>query len=140
MFILDTDTLTHFFQGQQVVVSRVREKNVTGQLATSIVTRIQILQGRFDFALKASTASELMRARQLLQKSDHDLTLTSVVDFNEAAAVEFERLRTVKALRKIGRADLLIACITLAHKATLVTRNLKDFKLIPGLKCENWAD
>ena len=28
---------------------------------------------------------------------------------------------------KIGRADLLIAAITLAHQATLVSRNLKDF-------------
>jgi tRNA(fMet)-specific endonuclease VapC len=54
--------------------------------------------------------------------------------------MEFERLLGIKSLRKIGRGDLSIAAITLAHKATLVTRNVKDFKLVPGLRYENWAD
>jgi predicted nucleic acid-binding protein len=35
-------------------------------------------------------------------------------------------------LKKIGRGDLLIAAITLANQATLVTRNEKDFCLVPG--------
>jgi len=46
----------------------------------------------------------------------------------------------MKELRKIGRADLLIASIALAKNATLVTRNVGHFKLIPGLKTVNWAD
>ena len=33
-----------------------------------------------------------------------------------------------------------IGCITLAHRATLVTRNYDHFRQIPGLKIENWAD
>jgi tRNA(fMet)-specific endonuclease VapC len=45
-----------------------------------------------------------------------------------------------KKLKKTGRGDLLIACITLAHGATLVTRNTKDFAHVPGLRLENWAD
>lgn len=36
--------------------------------------------------------------------------------------------------------DLRIACIALAHDATLVTRNTKDFAHVPNLKVENWAD
>jgi tRNA(fMet)-specific endonuclease VapC len=43
-------------------------------------------------------------------------------------------------LRKIGRADLLIACIALANGATFATRNVRDFKLVPGLRVENWVD
>jgi tRNA(fMet)-specific endonuclease VapC len=43
-------------------------------------------------------------------------------------------------LKKIGRADLLIASIARANKAILVTRNLKDFRQVPGLQVENWAD
>lgn len=49
-------------------------------------------------------------------------------------------MRQEKKLKKIGRADLLIASIALAERALLVTRNLKDFKQIPGLHVENWAD
>jgi tRNA(fMet)-specific endonuclease VapC len=44
-------------------------------------------------------------------------------------------------LRKVGRADLIIASsITLAHRAPLVTRNLRHFRQISGLKVVNWVD
>jgi tRNA(fMet)-specific endonuclease VapC len=43
-------------------------------------------------------------------------------------------------LKKIGRGDLLIASIALAQKARLATRNLRDFKQVPGLTAENWAN
>jgi tRNA(fMet)-specific endonuclease VapC len=46
----------------------------------------------------------------------------------------------VSNLRKIGRADLLIASVTLANRATLVTRNTRHFKQVPGLRVENWVD
>ena len=63
-----------------------------------------------------------------------------IVPIDQAASVEFERLRAISKYRKIGRADLLIASITLANKATLVTRNKRHFKQIPGLRVENWVD
>jgi tRNA(fMet)-specific endonuclease VapC len=47
-------------------------------------------------------------------------------------------LRQNKKLKKIGRADLLMAAITLANRATLISRNLKDFRQVPGLQFENW--
>ena len=56
------------------------------------------------------------------------------------AAAAFDNLRQNKKLKKIGRADLLIASIALARNATVVSRNLKHFQLVPGLKVENWAD
>jgi tRNA(fMet)-specific endonuclease VapC len=45
-----------------------------------------------------------------------------------------------KKVKKIGRADLLIAAFAMANRAVLVTRNLKDFRQVPGLRIENWAD
>jgi predicted nucleic acid-binding protein len=35
---------------------------------------------------------------------------------------------------------MLIACTALANDALLVTRNVKDYKDVPGLRIENWAD
>jgi tRNA(fMet)-specific endonuclease VapC len=35
---------------------------------------------------------------------------------------------------------LLIASITLAQRATLVSRDLRHFRQISGLTLENWAD
>ena len=60
--------------------------------------------------------------------------------FNEAAAAYFDQLKQQSVLRKSGRPDLLIASIALANRATLVTRNLKDFKNVPNLKLVNWLD
>jgi len=36
--------------------------------------------------------------------------------------------------------DLKIAAICIAHDATLLTRNVRDFEAIPGLRVENWVD
>ena len=41
---------------------------------------------------------------------------------------------------RLGTMDLKIACITLAHGATLLTRNTGDFAQVPGLRFENWLD
>jgi tRNA(fMet)-specific endonuclease VapC len=41
---------------------------------------------------------------------------------------------------RIGTMDLKIACIALAHEATLLTRNTRDFSQVPGLRFENWLD
>lgn len=63
-----------------------------------------------------------------------------MLPINTAAATRFDVLRAQPKLRKIGRADLLIASIALAHGATLVIRNLRHFRQIPGLNTDNWAD
>jgi tRNA(fMet)-specific endonuclease VapC len=82
----------------------------------------------------------LLQAWQRLTKDEEKLAEIDILPIDEVAADHFDRLRGNKKLKKIGRPDLLIACIALAHNATVVTRNVKDFAHIPGLKLpENWA-
>jgi tRNA(fMet)-specific endonuclease VapC len=109
-------------------------------IGITIITKIELLRGRFDFMLKAATGPELLRAQQLLLRTEELLTQIIVVPVDEASAIQFERLRSIKRLSKIGRADLLIASIALAHKATLVTRNRRHFQQVPGLVVVNWVD
>ena len=81
----------------------------------------------------------MIQAQHRLEETEEDLRRFTILAVAPAAR-EFDRLREYKKLKKIGRGDLLIAAITLAHQATLVTRNLKDFRLVPGLRVENWID
>jgi tRNA(fMet)-specific endonuclease VapC len=138
MKLLDTNTLTHLFASHPRVLERYRGE--ADEVATTIVSRIEVLQGRFSTLLKAATGPELRRAQRWLDQTVEHLASIATVPVDDTAADEFDRLRANKKLKKIGRADLLIAAVTLANKATLVTRNEKDFRQVPGLKIENWVD
>jgi predicted nucleic acid-binding protein len=138
MIMFDTDMLSLYFNGRAQIQQRL--DSADEDPVVSIVSRIEVLQGRFDSVLKAESAEALLRAQQRLAKAEEDLARYTIVPFDMAAGNEFDRLRQNKKLKKIGRKDLLIACIALANQATLVTRNVKDFQLVPGLRLENWAD
>ncbi len=138
MILLDTDTLTHLLAAHPRVLER--RKAAADEVCLPVITRIEVLTGRFQSLLKAADAEQLQRAQNRLDEADLALKSFPVIPIDAAVAAGFDRLRQIKKLKKIGRGDLLIASIALAHGATLVTRNLKDFQLVPGLKLENWAD
>ena len=138
MFVLDTDTFTHLVHGHERVI--LRRSQVTEDVVLTAATRIEVLQGRFASVMKAEDAEQLLLAQQRLAQSERQMASFAVLPVDAAAAAEFERLLGTKGLRRLGRGDLLIAAITLANRATLVTRNLKDFRRVPGLQVENWAD
>ncbi len=139
MYLLDTDTLTHLHAGNSNVVERL--KSVADiEVGITIITKVEILRGRIDYLLKAETGANLLKAQEPWRVTEELLNDLAIVPINQAASIEFDRLRAVSKFRKIGRADLLIASITLANRSILVTRNLRHFKQIPGLKVENWVD
>jgi tRNA(fMet)-specific endonuclease VapC len=138
MILLDTDHLSLLFADHPRVAERFR--GTTEVVATTIISRIEVLQGRFAFLLKAADAEQLLRAQEWLRNTEADLLRFRIVPLEAGAARHFSHLRQHKKLKAIGRADLLIAAITLAHGATLVSRNVKDFRQVPGLRVENWAD
>jgi tRNA(fMet)-specific endonuclease VapC len=138
MILLDTDTFTLHHAGHLKVAERASKAIEVPKL--TIVTQIEALRGRQEALMKAEDGERLLRAQRLLVSTMQHLALFQVVPFDNAAAAEFDRLRQDKKIKKIGRADLLIVAIALANRATLVTRNLKDFRLVPGLQIENWAD
>lgn len=138
MFVLDTDTLTFLLRGQERVTQRTRE--APQDVFITLLSRIETLSGRFASVLKAADGERLLLAQQRPIESERDLEGLTLLPIDSAAAAEFDRLRQNKKLKKIGRGDLLIAAITLANRATLVSRNLKDFRQVPGLQVENWID
>jgi len=138
MFALDTDTLSLLHAGDPKICAKASRVDPS-EIETTIITKIEILRARFDFVLKAADGDQVQRTQAWLEKSEELLRRIQIVPFDSAAAAMFDRLRAKRNLRKIGRADLLIASIALAGHATLVTRNLRHFRSIPGLSVENWS-
>ncbi len=139
MYLLDTDTLTHLYTGNSNVIDRLKSV-ADPEVGITIITKVEVLRGRIDYLLKAETGVNLLKAQELLFRTEEFLSELLIIPTSQAASIEFDRLRVTSKFRKIGRADLLIASITLANRATLVTRNLRHFRQIPGLKLENWID
>ncbi len=138
MIVLDTDTLTLLNAGHPRVQQRAAQEK--DPLAITVITRIEVLIGRFAAIVKSANGNELQRAHSRLVTSDRQLATLRIIPIGPAAAAEFDRLRENKKLKSIGRRDLLIACIALAQHATVATRNTKHFRQVPGLSVENWAD
>ncbi|HJT78463.1 MAG TPA: type II toxin-antitoxin system VapC family toxin [Gemmataceae bacterium] len=138
MILLDTDTFTLHHAGHLKVVERASKAAEASRL--TIVTQVEALRGRQEAFIKAEDGERLLRAQRLLLSTVEHLARFPIVPFDDTAAAEFDRLRQVKGLKKIGRNDLLIASIALANRAKRVTRNTKDFSKVPGLQIENWAD
>lgn len=66
-----------------------------------------------------------------------DFSQLRVLPFDQAALDQFHALR--KQGVRIGTLDLRIAAIALARGATLLSRNLRDFRQVPGLVAEDWT-
>ncbi len=60
-----------------------------------------------------------------------------LVDFDQSTARIYETLR--KEHRRLGKMDLRVAAMVLAHDCILVTRNKSDFGQIVGLSTQDWS-
>ena len=140
MKLLDSDIFTLAFHGKAGVAEQVGAGRDSGELRLPSIVRLEALRGRIEAVLKVARGADGLKMTERLTATEKYIGTFQIVDFEDRAAVHFDRLIKLKSLRNMGRADLLIACVALAHDATLVTRNTKDFAPVPGLKLENWAD
>jgi len=60
-----------------------------------------------------------------------------VTPLSEQAILRFEQLRGQRL--NVGPMDLRIAAITLEQGWTVVTRNRRDFRRVPGLQVVDWS-
>jgi tRNA(fMet)-specific endonuclease VapC len=139
MHIFDTDTLSHLHAGNQNVIRAIRQLG-NEEITTTIVTKIEMLRGRIDYIIKAQADDDLLNAQKRFDRTEELLSQIKIISITPDAVDRLAQLVNSSKLRKIGRADLIIASIVLSRRATLVTRNLRHFKQIPGLIVTNWVD
>jgi tRNA(fMet)-specific endonuclease VapC len=138
MVVLDTDhmTLLEWASGPEASRLQTRFEGVAPEeRATTIVSYEEQSRGWLrSWPRRAPMSNRSMLSRNCAATSactSGSMYWTST----GRAADEFQRL-TESRLR-VGPMDLKIAAIVLAHDATLLPKNLRDFRKIEGLKVED---
>jgi tRNA(fMet)-specific endonuclease VapC len=140
VFVLDTDHLTFLEHGQSVESERLRARLKglnDAEIAVTIVSFEEQTRGWLAYLARARTLTQQVEAYARLRQLVENYRIIPLLDFDAVAAAEFQRLSRTRL--RIGTMDLKIAAITLAHDATLITRNLDDFRKVPGLRVEDWS-
>lgn len=106
-------------------------------VATTIVSYEEQMRGWTAYIARAKTVAQQVEAYSRLRRQLENYRRIPILDFDDAAAAEFQRLRRSRI--RIGTMDLKIAAITLSRDALLLSRNLVDFQKVPGLKVEDWS-
>ena len=116
----------------------IRLENLESSLiSTTIITYEEQTRGWMAYASRAKSVAEEVIAYARLKTHLHTFRSIHILDFDERAATEYQRLRRQRV--RIGAMDLKIAAIVLTRGATLLSRNLGDFRKVPGLKVEDWT-
>lgn len=138
MTIFDTDIASNLLQSRPAVVSRVAAIPAEDQ-AITIVTVEEILRGRLNLIRQAEAGkskTSLEEAYALLNRSVDQFRDLRILTCDTHAELTVRNWRAAKI--RIGTQDLRIAAIAFAHDAKLVTRNARDYALVPGLNLEVW--
>ena len=129
-YLLDTNICIYVINERPArVIARFR-KHPIGNVGVSSITAAELAYG--------VAKSGSVRNREALEAF---LLPLEVTPFDAQSALAYGEVRADLERRgsPIGPLDLLIAAHALSLGAVLVTNNLREFKRVGGLRCENWA-
>ena len=139
MYILDTDHLSliqrNNQEGRQILARLATVEDVS--VAVTVITYEEQIRGRLSVLSRAKTLDEQVVAYQWLKKLSENYRSIQIIPFDQAAGVEYQRLR--KMYPRLGTMDLRIAAISIVKNATLLTRNTPDFGKIKELSIGDWS-
>lgn len=129
MFLLDTNILIYFFKG----IGKV-EQNLMSKAPKDIGMPAIVL-----FEIEVGIGKSKSPHKRIKQLNDL-ISVISVLPFGmkEARSAAQIRVQLEKKGIPIGPMDILIGGTALAHQATLVTHNIKEFGRIKKLQLEDW--
>ena len=137
MLVLDTDHLVEFDRGSATGVALRRRLEEAGdEVVTTIISAEEQFRGWLAQIHRQHDPHEQIVAYHRLQRRIDFFAAWHILPWNTAAADILQDLRRRRV--RIGTMDLKIASIVLAHQATLLSRNLRDFLQVPNLRVEDW--
>jgi tRNA(fMet)-specific endonuclease VapC len=139
VFILDTDHLSAVLWGNSQVESAILRNQAN--VCTSIITVQEIFNGWVVRINGAKPSDDIVALYSEFRRVVNYLKKIDILGFDESADRQFRKLlQDNPSLRKARiQRDMRIAAIALSRNATVVTRNLRDFGQVPGLKIEDWT-
>jgi tRNA(fMet)-specific endonuclease VapC len=139
MFVLDTNHVSELTRRSAAGSRLLQRLDAADQeAAVSAITVEESLRGWLAQIRRIAEPRNQIAAYQRLTRQVEVFASWLVLPWDDDAADRFDSLKSLR--QQVGTQDLKIACICLAHDATLLTRNLTDFKSVPGLQVENWLD
>jgi tRNA(fMet)-specific endonuclease VapC len=131
VFVLDTNVVIHYFKGQGQVAERLLSTPPNEVALPSIAV--------FELEVGVLRSDNVARRREQLRLF---LEVVATLPFGRAEATAAAQVRAALETQglPIGPFDVLIAGTALAHHATLVTRNTREFGRVDGLTVENWYE
>jgi tRNA(fMet)-specific endonuclease VapC len=139
-YLLDTDHISVLQQQSgpdYAAVSARIAQHPPADLGLSVISFHEQVLGCHSYITRARTSADLVRGYSMLQRLLSDYAAISVLPFDTPAAATFDGLVAQRV--RVGTMDLRIASIALTHGLILLTRNMRDFRLVPGLVAEDWT-
>jgi len=137
LLILDTDHLSEVDRESEIGMSLYsRLLSPPLEIATTIISAEEQLRGWLAQIHRQSDPYLQINAYTKLQRRIEFFAHWNVLPWDEAAAETFVELQNQRI--RIGTMDLKIASIALSRGARLLSRNLSDFRKVPGLQVDNW--
>lgn len=140
MFLLDTDHLVILQRKTPPEYSRLKARmgrHDPHDFFVSIVTFHEEVNGWNAYLNRAKNIEGVVHAYGMYHDLLTDFARRRILPFDRRAGEIFESLR--KQRIRIGTMDLRIAAIAIADRYTVLSRNLADFRQVPGLAVEDWT-
>ncbi len=140
MWVFDTDHVSLALRGHPKIIARLAQ--VSEHTSTTIITVQEIFNGWVgELNHSGATRKTILDQYRHLFLAMELLKRLPILEFDASAFNQYEELIVqIPNLRKKRlQKDMRIAAIALSLEATVVTRNRRDFELVPGLKIEDWT-
>lgn len=130
-YLLDTNIISDLMKHPQGKVAGCIAQVGEGTICTSIVVAAEL-----EFGVQKKGSIKLRERLSVI------LSALDVLPLEHPTEEKYGEIRThlEKQGTPIGANDLLIATHALTLELCVVTRNVREFKRVPGLKVENWLD
>ncbi len=136
LYVFDTDTLSLFGRLHPAVVRNVM-LHLADDIRVTAVTIEEQVGGWYSAIRAARTPQQIEAAYTRFADAIRELAGWDALPFSVSAIQRFQALLRQKL--NVGGNDLRIAAIALDVGAIVITRNLRDFRRIPGVQCEDWS-